>query len=74
MIIFTMHHFPAMRCFILAHSWAQVAGAIQDYDVGISIMEDDFRQHPERMMYSEYPDALVKRGLAKVTQCQTSVV
>ena len=43
-----------------------MAGAIQDYDVGISIMEEDFRQHPERAMYSEYPDALVKRGLAKV--------
>ena len=44
---------------------SQVAGAIQDYDVGISIMEEDFREHPERVMYSEYPDALVKRGLAK---------
>jgi hypothetical protein len=44
---------------------SQVAGAIQDYDVGISIMEVDFREHPDRVMYSEYPDALVKRGLAK---------
>lgn len=28
-------------------------------------MEGDFREHPDRVMYSEYPDALVKRGLAK---------
>ena len=28
-------------------------------------MEVDFREHPDRVMYSEYPDALVKRGLAK---------
>ena len=28
-------------------------------------MENDFREHPDRVMYSEYPDALVKRGLAK---------
>ena len=42
-----------------------MAAAIKDYDVGISIMEEDFKRRPEQMMYSEYPDALVKRGLAK---------
>lgn len=48
----------------------QVAAAIKDYDVGISIMEEDFKKRPEQMMYSEYPDALVKRGLAKVRPLQ----
>ncbi|CAJ1403567.1 unnamed protein product [Effrenium voratum] len=43
----------------------KVEGAIEDYDAGIAIMEDDLKQHPDRLMYSEYPDALVKRGLAK---------
>ncbi|CAE7505271.1 unnamed protein product [Symbiodinium natans] len=43
----------------------KVAGAIEDYGVGIGIMEDDLRQNPDKLMYSEYPDALVKRGLAQ---------
>lgn len=39
-------------------------GAVEDYDVAIGIMEDDLRRNPDKLMYSEYPDALVKRGLA----------
>ena len=31
--------------------------------------KDDLKQHPDRLMYSEYPDALVKRGLAKDAGC-----
>ncbi|CAE7180455.1 unnamed protein product [Symbiodinium pilosum] len=43
----------------------KAAGAVEDFDVAISIMEEDLRQNPDKLMYSEYPDALVKRGLAK---------
>ena len=30
----------------------KVAGAIEDYGVGIGIMEDDLRQNPDKLMYS----------------------
>lgn len=39
--------------------------AILDYDAAIKIMEDDFRSNPAKALYSEYPDALVRRALVK---------
>lgn len=43
----------------------KAAQAVEDYDVAIGIMEDEFRQDPGKPLYSEYPDALVRRALAK---------
>lgn len=43
----------------------KAAEAVTDYDVAIGIMDADFKAHPEKPMYSEYPDALTRRALAK---------
>lgn len=39
--------------------------AIEDYNVALQIMDQEFKTEPNKAMYSEYPDALVRRGLAK---------
>jgi len=43
----------------------KAAEAVGDLNVAIGIMEDDFRRNPGKALYSEYPDALVRRALAK---------
>lgn len=43
----------------------KAALAVEDLDVVVGIMEDDFKSNPGKALYSEYPDALVRRGLAK---------
>lgn len=43
----------------------KAAEAVKDLDVAIGIMEDDFKDNPGKQVYSEYPDALVRRALAQ---------
>lgn len=42
----------------------KVVGAIEDFDVTLKLIDDNFRDFPEPI-YSEYPSTLVRRGLAK---------
>jgi len=43
----------------------KAAEAVEDLDVAVGIMEEDFRRNPGKPLYSEYPDTLVRRALAK---------
>jgi len=43
----------------------KAAQAVQDLDIAIGLMNDEFKQNPDKPMFSEYPSTLVKRGLAK---------
>lgn len=43
----------------------KAAEAVGDLDVAVGIMENDFRDNPGKALYSEYPDVLVRRALAK---------
>jgi len=43
----------------------KAAEAVGDLNVAVGIMEDDFKRNPGKALYSEYPDALVRRALAK---------
>lgn len=42
----------------------KVVGAIEDFDVTLKLIDENFRDFPEPI-YSEYPSTLVRRGLAK---------
>ena len=40
----------------------KAAGAVEDFDVAISIMEEDLRQNPDKLMYSHLDEEAPKRS------------